>query len=650
LSAAGPVVGRVLRLANEVHGLARTAGRDDIRKPLADQATRWSDTVATVVLAGAQKRGKSRLLNALVGRPDLLPVDADIATNAQITVRHGDTLRVTVHRSGISPEGSARSVETEIDPGELAAYASVVVGDPAVLREVTGVDVTLDEPLLDGLCLVDTPGVDSLTLGHRHATMAALRRADALLFTVSSQDQPILRHEMEFLAEAAVRVHAVAFVFTKVEDSTSRRELLAENRVRLARFAGADGPGLDPAVAERLLDAPWLPVSAKLGEAALALAAAGHPDRARSRLERSGLPVLRRHVRGFADQRELVRAGGVLAVAVAGLRALTAVEEDQVASGTGVGELAARSAAVEREIAELAALRRERRRRTIDHQLLGRGISNRARARLESYRRTYERQIAELSTPAAVARYADELAGSLERTMAAAWDETVVDVERTVRDALPRYLIEMGANPAELEAVAVDAPERLRSELSADAPAASFDLIGEGLPAAMMAGGAGFMAYNALGFAALGIPLIAPIALGGVLAGTLVAHRRRVAAAARNRSAMTKALGDAFAVAANEMCLTAEQAVAKWRGSAEDAVDIAFAARQRELDGRRKELEALAAQDAANRRRAAAAAAERLQTLAECTERARELGVELASALRAAATDADAPSPGEAAG
>ncbi|MDN5933837.1 MAG: dynamin family protein, partial [Pseudonocardia sp.] len=261
------VVAGVLRLANEVHGLARTAGRDDISGPLAEQAGRWKDTTATVVLAGAQKRGKSRLLNCLVGHPDLLPVDADIATHTQVAVTRGPELRATVLRT----DGS----RTEVDPAQLPAYASVL-GDPAVLREVAGLEVTIDEPLLDGLRLVDTPGVDSLTLGHRHATMGALARADALLFAVSAQDQPILRHELEFLAEAAERILSVAFVLTKVEDSTSWRELLAENRSRLARFCG----DLDPVVAQRLLEAPWLPVSAKLGEAALTLEAAGHTERA----------------------------------------------------------------------------------------------------------------------------------------------------------------------------------------------------------------------------------------------------------------------------------------------------------------------------------------------------------------------------------
>ena len=66
------------------------------------------------------------------------------------------------------------------------------------------------------------------------------------------------------------KVHSIAFVLTKVEDSPAWRELLAENRDRLATFvsrAVADG-ALDPDLGQRLREAPWIPVSAKLGEAA----------------------------------------------------------------------------------------------------------------------------------------------------------------------------------------------------------------------------------------------------------------------------------------------------------------------------------------------------------------------------------------------
>lgn len=630
-----PVVKDVLRLANDVHKLAMSAGREDVSAPIAEQAGRWKDATTTVVLAGAQKRGKSRLLNTLVGHPDLLPVDADIATHTQVAVLRGPALRVTVQRV----DGSTSNV----DPAELPAYASVL-GDPAVLREVTGLEVTLDEPLLDGLRLVDTPGVDSLTLGHRHATMAALTRADALLFAVSAQDQPILRHELEFLAEAADRIHSVAFVLTKVEDSTSWRDLLRENRERLARFCGSDGPGLDPAVAKRLLEAPWLPVSAKLGDAAHKLASAGHADRAQARLERSGMPALRAHIRRCADRREYVRAGGVLAVAVAGLRTLSEPAADD-AAGSEVADLEVRQAEVDSEIAALTELRQERRRMNVDHNLIGRRVGNRARARLDGFRRTYEHEIAALTKPAAVSAYAETLPESIQRTFDAAWQEIAADTERAVTEELPRYLQAMGVDPQRLENVRMARPVDGPQQLNSTGGGGKFDFVGEGVPALMMASSVGFLSSHAVGgiLAGLGVAtggaflaVAIPIALGGSLAATLLTHRRKVAEATRNRQALTKALTDAFSIAASEMVLAVDHAVATWRSGAEQAIDTAFAERQKELDARRKRLATLVAQDAAERKKAAATAAERLAALTEASGRAGKLTSDLAGALRTA--------------
>jgi hypothetical protein len=179
----------------------------------------------------------------------------------------------------------------------------------------------------------------------------------------------------------------------------------------------------------------------------------------------------------------------------------------------------------------------------------------------------------------------------------------------------------------------MEAPVRGPGELRAEGPGGKFDVIGEGVPALMMASSVGFLSSHAFVGLAFGLSFLAPVAIGGLLAGTLLAHRRRLAEATRNRTALTKALGDAFAVATNEMAVAIEQAVAAWRGGAEQAVDAAFATRQQELDARRRELAGLAAQDAAARKRAAAAAQGRLDTLTEAGRRGRELSAELAKEL-----------------
>ena len=86
---AHPLAGEVLDL---VAGAAAAAREDDkaaAAAALEADAARLRRGAAAVVVVGEKKRGKSSLINALVGRPGLLPVDADVATCVHIVVSHG---------------------------------------------------------------------------------------------------------------------------------------------------------------------------------------------------------------------------------------------------------------------------------------------------------------------------------------------------------------------------------------------------------------------------------------------------------------------------------------------------------------------------------------------------------------------------------
>ncbi|RLK53726.1 dynamin family protein [Actinokineospora cianjurensis] len=567
------VVRQVLRLANDTHGLAVRCERADVAGVLAAQAGRWSESTATVVVAGAQKRGKSRLVNALVGVPGLLPVDADIASETHIALSYGDELAASVRRGD--------EVEV-IDPARLVEYASVL-GDPALRRGVTGVEVTVDHPVLQGVRLVDTPGVDSLTAGHRHATVAALGGADALLFAVSAQDQPILRHELDFLAEAAARVHTIAFVMTKVEDSVGWRELLTENRERLARSV----EDLDPRVGKRLLAAPWLPVSAKLAEAALALTQAGADERAAVRRERSGFPALERLIGRWALRRELIRAGGVLTVTTSAARDLaeTAGDAAAVESADEAG-VAARLSEVDAELADLAERRRARRVAGLDQHLVAREASLGAKAILDGYRRTYEAEIADLGSGRAIEAYLSALPDSLDQSLAAAWTEITAAVEDVATAAFDSYLRAMGVDAPVVDLAVLTRPDAPTSH-AARPGAARFDVLAEGLPTVMMAGSVSYLA-TILGAAALS-PL-APVAIGSALAVGFFTHKRRLAATTRTKAALTTAIRDTFTAATTDITLAVDRATLTWRTTTEQHIDEALTARHKALESRKRDL------------------------------------------------------------
>ena len=109
-------------------------------------------------------------------------------------------------------------------------------GDEVLRQGVTNVDVIRDHPLLErGLTLIDTPGVGGMSRGHRDITMAALQRADVLLFTISAQE-PVSRTELEFLAEASERIDSVLFLVTKSDMNTDDRNAqLSAREPRQAR-------------------------------------------------------------------------------------------------------------------------------------------------------------------------------------------------------------------------------------------------------------------------------------------------------------------------------------------------------------------------------------------------------------------------------
>ena len=106
-----------------------------------------------VLVAGEAKRGKSTLINALLGR-EVLPVGVTPLTSVATAVRFGDDPRVEV-----------RFADGHEEKQPLAALWDLVTerGNPGNRRRVADVTVYLDAPLLaHGVELVDTPGTGSV--------------------------------------------------------------------------------------------------------------------------------------------------------------------------------------------------------------------------------------------------------------------------------------------------------------------------------------------------------------------------------------------------------------------------------------------------------------------------------------------------------
>jgi small GTP-binding protein len=173
----------------ELSGLAG----DEDRATLGTLRDRLAGRRLRVLVAGEAKRGKSTLINALLGR-SLLPTGVTPLTALATTVRYG------------REEGAAavfRDGRAEGFP--LSALDDLVTerGNPGNRRNLASVAVVADAPVLaGGVELVDTPGSGSVYAHNTAAAEAALETMDAAVFVLTA-DPPVSASERELMARVA---------------------------------------------------------------------------------------------------------------------------------------------------------------------------------------------------------------------------------------------------------------------------------------------------------------------------------------------------------------------------------------------------------------------------------------------------------------
>jgi Dynamin family len=205
-------------------------------------------------IVGETKRGKSSLVNALIGVPNLSPVDAAVATSSFLEFSHGEHPSVQAYLPG-------REDPVPLNPGDLRDWGTVLGRLPEGIRPPRRIEVRHPAPVLRYLSLVDTPGVGGLDSMHAEIAMDAVSRCTALLFVVDASS-PFSKPELNFLIEASKRVNFVVFALTKVDAYPGWRTILQDNVGQLEAHA------------RRFAKAPWFPVSARLAEMAINVPAA----------------------------------------------------------------------------------------------------------------------------------------------------------------------------------------------------------------------------------------------------------------------------------------------------------------------------------------------------------------------------------------
>jgi small GTP-binding protein len=196
-------------------------------RKLKDLAARYSEGRFHLAVLGQFKRGKSTLLNSLVGEP-ILPVGVVPLTAAPTFLQYGEAAIISVKYNGGRPADEFTGASTAERSAWLAGFVTEK-GNPQNKLGVTEVQVALPAPILSGgVVLIDTPGIGSTYRHNTAATLSFLQQCDAALFLVSA-DPPITEVELEFLRQVREKVPRLFFVLNKIDylDEGELEEALA---------------------------------------------------------------------------------------------------------------------------------------------------------------------------------------------------------------------------------------------------------------------------------------------------------------------------------------------------------------------------------------------------------------------------------------
>ena len=168
-----------------------------------------------LAVLGQFKRGKSTLLNALLG-DKLLPTDILPVTAIPTFIGAAESLDVQVDFE-VEAEPVKYIPSADQSLGDFLADYVTEEGNPHNQRQVKRVEIGHPSIMLkQGIVLIDTPGIGST---HKHNTEVAyqiLPQCDAALFLVSP-DPPITEIELEYLKEIRQRLPQTFFILNKID-------------------------------------------------------------------------------------------------------------------------------------------------------------------------------------------------------------------------------------------------------------------------------------------------------------------------------------------------------------------------------------------------------------------------------------------------
>jgi GTP-binding protein EngB required for normal cell division len=198
----------VAQILREVKAAVVRAKQETLERSVVDLTRKLADDRFYLTVVGQFSRGKSTLINAILGR-DYLPSGVVPVTSAVTAVSYGSRERVILRVAG-------SNLTNEIGITELADFITERT-NPGNRSRIEMAEVQVPVEILQrGFFLVDTPGLGSAVRENTATTLNFLPSANAIVF-VTSCDAPLTASELGYLRQCRSTVRQLFVVVNKMD-------------------------------------------------------------------------------------------------------------------------------------------------------------------------------------------------------------------------------------------------------------------------------------------------------------------------------------------------------------------------------------------------------------------------------------------------
>lgn len=211
-------IARLKAIYQGILPLLQDVKKEETIKQIAQLFNRVASNSVTIMVCGEFKRGKSSIVNAIVGEP-ICPVDDCITTSSVSLIKYGSQPRVVRHFLNADNKVVTESVNIE-SIENFSKGSSINTGNTILLE----IEIPNDK-LKSGLAIIDTPGIGGLDPRHLSLTTFALTKADCVFFVTDAQE-PISASELSFIKDK------ISPFGTNIKVILNKIDLLTEDEIQ----------------------------------------------------------------------------------------------------------------------------------------------------------------------------------------------------------------------------------------------------------------------------------------------------------------------------------------------------------------------------------------------------------------------------------